>query len=136
MRYTFCTIVCLMVASISGAEAAEIDVLKEQILLLTKQIEKLTKENELRKLQNRPSSPKKITIKSAEYGLNGNTCAATGFIRASCNGLAKCEPLISNAMCGDPAPTPTMKITIEYECNGQPETYVADEGTKAYLTCP
>ena len=120
----------------TSVHASELETLTREIEILSKKIEKIQKERELRELLEPSTPPNVISITSAVYGTSQAHCDAKSYIKAACSGKSHCNLDINNEICGDPTPKPKNAIVIEYECRGVKKTFSGVEGLKINLLCP
>ena len=137
-RFIGLAAVIAFIALPSIALAGEVEQLKAEIEILKLEIQKLKLLKEKGNLENpSPTSlqPDKITIERAIYGIEDNTCDATGYMKKSCNGEFRCDPVVDNTMCGNPDSTRIRTVIITYRCGAQTYTMRTLEGVHTYIVC-
>jgi hypothetical protein len=80
-----------------------------------------------------------LRIVDAVYGdvARRHLCDATSNLSAICDGLNPCKFLVSNALCGDPAPNTPKRLFLAFKCGILPtQTLVAPEAATVAIACP
>jgi hypothetical protein len=78
-----------------------------------------------------------ITIVKATYGTTGfvQSCDATNFVHYECDTKQKCDFLVSDGMCGDPAPNLPKGLVVYYTCGTDSKSSYANQGNDILLSC-
>ena len=78
----------------------------------------------------------RIEILEARYGLRGASCDPSESLRQIAARRRHVDVKVDNALCGDPAPRQTKRLSVTYRCGDGPEQRVAGpEGSVVALSC-